>query len=191
MQDKTGTVIQEKNVLRLNNAESNRLTRECLATALMQLMKEKPIDRITITELVKRSGVSRTAFYRNYSTKEEILQNLCEEITALTNEFISKPEFKENTYLWFKECFKVIKENADVINTILDANLSLNGEMIARSVLDSMYSSDDRMTRYRKRAMAAAFQRILCLWVREGMIESVDEMAEFCHKAFQEQPVVR
>ena len=185
------TIIEERNVLRLNNAESNRLTKECLTTALMQLMKEKPIDKITITELVKRSGVSRTAFYRNYSSKEDILDSARDEITNLINEFLSKPELKENTYLWFKECFKIVQEHAEVVKTIIDANLPVARFMENRSMLDTLYPAADRMGRYRNRAIVSAFQRILCMWVEDGMIESVEEMAEFCSKAFQEQPIMK
>ena len=61
----------------LSNKEANKVTRECLQTALIQLMSQKPFEKITITELVRRSGVSRTAFYRNYESKEEILNEVC------------------------------------------------------------------------------------------------------------------
>ncbi|MBO4902362.1 MAG: TetR/AcrR family transcriptional regulator [Lachnospiraceae bacterium] len=179
------TILEKKNVLRLNNAESNRLTRECLTTALMQLMKEKPIDRITITELVERAGVSRTAFYRNYATKEDILASIREQLSAVTNEFLSKPELKEDEYMWFKECFKLVRDRADVIRPILGANILLGDLFNSQSVLDTLYPSDDRMSRYRNLAMAAAFQKILITWVEEDMIESVDEMAAFCKEAFQ------
>ena len=191
MADNEQSIIEERNILRLNNAESNKLTRECLTTALMQLMKEKSIDKITITELVKRSGVSRTAFYRNYSTKEDILNNIREELTKITIEFLSKPELKENSYLWFKECFKIVQENADVIRPILEANLSLADIFKNQSILDSLFPSDDRMARYRNRAVAAAFQRVLCIWVEEGMIEPVEEMAAFCNDTFKENPVMK
>ena len=184
MDENDRTIIEERNILRLNNTESNKLTRECLTTALMQLMKEKPIDKITITELVKRSGVSRTAFYRNYSSKEDILESTRVEITKLTNEFLAKPELKDNTYLWFKECFKIVQENSEVIRTIMDADLPVESIWEDRSMLDTIYPSDNRMNRYRNRAMAAAFQRVLCLWLEEGMIESIDEMAAFCDSLF-------
>ncbi len=190
-EEKDRTIIEEWNVLRLNNAESNKLTRECLTTALIQLMKEKPIDKITITELVKRSGVSRTAFYRNYSSKEDILKSASEEITNLTNEFLAKPELKENLYMWFEECFKIVQEHAEVIRTILDANLPIGDLWENRSMLDTLYPSGDRMNRYRNRATVAAFQRVLCMWVEEGMIEPIDEMAAFCSSVFREQPVVK
>ena len=59
------TEIKKRDVLRMSNEASNKLTKECLQMALIYLLNEKPIEKITITELVKRSGVSRTAFYRN------------------------------------------------------------------------------------------------------------------------------
>lgn len=44
---------------RLGNKESNKITRECVETALIQLMKTKPFEAITITDIVQRAGVSR------------------------------------------------------------------------------------------------------------------------------------
>ena len=66
------TEMQKKEVLRMNNKESNQLTRECLQLALMHLMGEHPYEKITVSEIVRRAGVSRTAFYRNYTDKEDI-----------------------------------------------------------------------------------------------------------------------
>ena len=181
MKNEPRTILEERNVLRLNNEESNKLTRECLTAALMQLMKEKSLDKITITELVKRSGVSRTAFYRNYSSKEDILVDIRNYIAETSNSFLVKPELKDNPRLWFRECFKIVQDNADLIRPILDAKLTLGDFFKNQSVLDSLYSTDNRMNRYKNLAIEAAFQRIMIVWFDEGMIESVDEMASFCN----------
>ena len=46
----------------------------------MQLLEKKDLKKITISELVERAGVSRAAFYRNYSSKEEILEGIFKNI---------------------------------------------------------------------------------------------------------------
>ena len=145
MKKEKRTILEEKNVLRLNNEESNKLTRECLTTALMQLMKEKPLDKITITELVARSGVSRTAFYRNYSTKEDILVDIRNAITETSNNLLLKPELKDDPFLWFRECFRIVQDNADLIRPILDAKITLADFFKNQSVFDLLYPNNNRM----------------------------------------------
>ena len=46
-------------------SESNRLAKECIVTALVELMKIKDYDAISITDIAKKAGVSRMAYYRN------------------------------------------------------------------------------------------------------------------------------
>ena len=66
--------ISEKSLenLRKSNQESNLLTREAIETALLQLLEKKELAKISISELVKRAGVSRAAFYRNYDSKDKL-----------------------------------------------------------------------------------------------------------------------
>lgn len=61
-----------------SNKEANQLTRESLETALLFLLNKKDMKQISISELVKKAGVSRNAFYRNYKSKEEILEDAYE-----------------------------------------------------------------------------------------------------------------
>ncbi len=47
--------------------------KECLADALIQLLEEKPFEKITIPEIAGLAGVGRTTYFRNFSSKEEML----------------------------------------------------------------------------------------------------------------------
>ena len=44
-----------------------------IAEALLDLVAEKPLERISITEITERAGVSRVSYYRHFSSKEDIL----------------------------------------------------------------------------------------------------------------------
>ena len=65
------------------NTESNRLTREAIRTGLIMLMHNNKYDRITVTDIIKRAGVSRSGFYRNYQSKEEVLDEVAGEIKVM------------------------------------------------------------------------------------------------------------
>jgi AcrR family transcriptional regulator len=54
--------------------EANEFVKECITTALLKMLKERDFSDITITDLVKRAGVSRISFYRNYESKEDVLR---------------------------------------------------------------------------------------------------------------------
>ncbi|HFI0252331.1 TPA: TetR/AcrR family transcriptional regulator [Streptococcus suis] len=65
-----------------SNKEANQLTKESLETALLFLLEKKELKQISISELVKKAGVSRNAFYRNYKSKEEILEDYYERTSS-------------------------------------------------------------------------------------------------------------
>ena len=51
----------------------NLLVKEYMTDALFILMKSNPYDAISVTDITKKAGVSRMAFYRNYETKDDII----------------------------------------------------------------------------------------------------------------------
>jgi len=59
---------------------SNKLVKEYIVTALLQLIHKKTLSSITISELCKVAGVSRMSFYRNYESIEEIFTKHLAEI---------------------------------------------------------------------------------------------------------------
>ena len=51
------------------------MTREAAQEALFLLMREQDYEEIRITDIIRRSGISRSAFYRNYKTKDDVLRD--------------------------------------------------------------------------------------------------------------------
>ena len=68
-----GLTQKQLDAMAKSNRESNFLTREAIKEALYLLMQEKAFPDIRITEIIDRAGVSRSAFYHNYKTKEDVL----------------------------------------------------------------------------------------------------------------------
>ena len=57
----------------MSNEESRRVTREAVQGALFRMLQSMPLNEIKIVDLVRIAGVSRSAFYRNYSSAEAVL----------------------------------------------------------------------------------------------------------------------
>ena len=174
------TEIKKRDVLRMSNEASNKLTKECLQMALIYLLNEKPIEKITITELVKRSGVSRTAFYRNYSSKEDIIIEMEEQICQAISESLSNPDYQNNMRQWFQDCFQTVKDNSSLFHLFLQTTIAQETLKALNAILESFHKPQTIKEHYQILAIEGTFSSILTSWFRNGMKEDVSFMADIC-----------
>ncbi len=66
---------------------THELAVDCIYTALLKLMETKEYKDINITDITKKAGVSRMAYYRNYQDKDEILTKRLDETVS---DFLNK-----------------------------------------------------------------------------------------------------
>lgn len=109
-------------------------SKKAIKDAFLQLIKEKSYSNITITDIAKRAMINRKTFYMHYETKEnlynEITDELLEEITPpIVYEGIHSLKGKDQraavTHLLLK-----IKENKDVFEILINDNT--NQEFITK-----------------------------------------------------------
>lgn len=55
-------------------------SKKWLVASLLQLMKEKPFDKITISEITDKADLDRSTFYRNFDSKEDLLRLYIDDI---------------------------------------------------------------------------------------------------------------
>ncbi|MBZ9637509.1 TetR/AcrR family transcriptional regulator [Clostridium sp. FP1] len=172
-----------------SNKETNRLTREAICTALVLLIKEQQFCKITITDIVKRAGVSRTAYYSNYSSKQEILIDLVNSLIFEINQKLL-PYTDERTgkakepKKFIKVLFEIFYQRRDIYITLIDAKFNyiildrLNDIMLA-NVLDK---SDENI--YRIYFNVGALYNIFSKWIQSDPFKTIDEMTEICLKIY-------
>lgn len=175
--------------LRLSNEESNRITKECLQSALVQLMNEKKLEEITITELVKLSGVSRTAFYRNYTAKEDILAEISDRIYEEIRSSLNNPYYIQNPRALLVDYFTMAKEKERMLTVLLQANIKESLPKTS-SYLAQMFPSEDAATQYMILALEGAFSSVFRHWLMSGAKETPEEMADICIQILVSEPSI-
>jgi len=55
-------------------------SRQLIRQAFMDLIQEKPIDKITVTDLVRRAEINRSTFYAHYADVRALIQELENEL---------------------------------------------------------------------------------------------------------------
>lgn len=182
------TELERKDILRLSNEESNRITKECIETALLILMKEKQFKDISITDIVKRAGVSRTAYYRNYSSKEDILTNYLEVVARAITDKMDLATYSEDAFRFWHAIFIQVRGHSEIYSVLLKAGFeriilsSINKITLEDFPTDAISSKD----KYDIYFWSGAVYNILTEWITSGMKESDEEMAKICCEVIEE-----
>lgn len=162
--------------LHRSNQESKTLTREYIKTALLYLMKEIPYEKITVTAIINRAGVSRAGFYRNYGSKEEVLEDIAVAVYGRVTTYLE--ELKTRTpYERYRALFQRLKEQIEwfrIITMVSDRNQHIFN---ITPYIEEYLSPDSVEDHYRYIALAHSQRAIILNWYENGMKESPEEMA--------------
>lgn len=68
----------------------SRRTRDLVNAAMMELLREKRYDAITIQDLLDRANIGRSTFYAHYFDKEDVLVSLSEQMLEMFQQQLSE-----------------------------------------------------------------------------------------------------
>ena len=169
--------------LRRHSEELNKVVVESLQGALLQLITKKPYDSITVTELCKKAGVSRMAFYGNFESKDEIIVKILYGLQSELFVRIGSPFRQAVTHTWYLEMFNFAAEKATILKSIFcdgyqGKYLDLVNSMILRH--KDMQPHDS----YQRLLWSGGIVNALVYWLSNDMSETPEQMATFCDKCF-------
>ena len=161
-------------------------SKEWIMESLLKLLSEKPYSKITITEITSVAQLARRTFYRNFDSKEDILdmyiQKLFGEyVNLLKEEKILKISTVAKVYFtfWSKHLdFLILMENNNLLYMLLQKyNQYL--PIIHKNFKDNKEEyGDDNTLEYVLAFSSGGFWNMLIKWVHEGAKKTPNEMAE-------------
>ena len=163
----------------MNNNEQKQFFRDCLYTALMELMTKKPISKIGIGELCSRAGVSRMTYYRNYRSKEEILaRHLRDCYDSFVARLRSEEELSLNRICFLY--FAFMKEEEQFFTAIVHSKLAdIFVEELGQymGAVMEIFLPEVKLPYYIKSYISGGFAKMSIDWIYNGMDVPVEEMA--------------
>ena len=152
--------------------ETNAFVKECITEALLKLMNEKAISDITIMELVERAGVARVSFYRNFASKENIIEQY---LLLLIREWGAEFEAKGDPSLFAQTLLRHFYRYKEFYLLLYKHNLS---SMIYENIRGAcqLDLAGNNFERYTKAMFAGAVFGWLDEWARQGMPETPEEI---------------
>lgn len=166
-----------KNVSPFSNESRNAYVVEHLTSSMLALLKEKPIDEISISELCETAGVGRTSFYRNYKEKEDIIEAY---IARLFQKWVN--EYKEEHAPTVRELVRIafthFEANRDFYSLINERGLVY---LLKDIILDLCgFNPDQELPAAYSSAYAAFFlYGWIEVWFRRGMKDAAEELTAY------------
>lgn len=167
--------------LRRHSEEVNKLAVESLQGALLLLIVKKPYERITITELCRKAGVSRMAFYGNFQSKDDIFFQI---ITDIHSELIAKvgsPFRQTFSERWYVEMFRFALEKSNILQPIFAAGYSDKYLKFVNSMVMNRSTFSDE-EKYIALLWVGAIINATVQWLTSGTKETPEQMASYCVK---------
>ena len=170
-------------------------SRQAIRAAVLELMAELPFEKIHVTEICRRAGVSRTTYYRLYYEPRDVVCELLDEFFEGIEVILGPREAPREdptspvgllaSHLLTYRSLLQYKANGDMLRTILRSKIAPLLEQRIHSIVSLGYSLVDGRSElttperlYRAYAVAG-MTYVTCEWLRDGCDVAVDELVAF------------
>jgi AcrR family transcriptional regulator len=155
-----------------------------IGEALRELLTEKPLSEITVTDIQKRSGTGRSTFYRLFDNTDDVLLYLVEgEFLDMVN------DYREMDWTDFTEHLirSIMSESRVILNVTSSGKMHVISRAL-RNNLTQVAEADsykfDNLSIYMIAVFIGGCISLVTTWDETGREESVDELARMMRKAF-------
>ena len=179
------------------------ITEISIKESFINLMKTKKFNNISVTDIAKQSNISRGTFYLHYNDKYELLENIentiLSEIKAIINLNYQKNSSKISM-INIIEIFKHIKKNSEILKAIMIYNTNLSFEYKFKKCMNKNFNKNNDFKilnqrnnqipqNYLSAYISAAHFSVIKEWLKNGMLESENEIAIILYKMTSFGPI--
>jgi AcrR family transcriptional regulator len=170
-----------------------RRTHDRLGNALIALILERPIDEVTVQDVLDRARVGRSTFYLHFRDKEDLLLSQLERFLETMSTVLSLRKERSNRVVPVAELFAHIGSQNKLYRALGDAGrlhdfFDLAQGYFARGIERRLTESKrlsnlpQRELAARASALAGSMLSLLRWWLDRGEKESPRAMDEMFHR---------
>ena len=152
--------------------------KNCIMQALIRLMREKPFDQINVSEICKAAGYNRITYYRNFSSKEDILRTMLDDIAV---EFQSNMELHRGEHFAASAArmFQIIQRYAEELTLLHEAHMDFAlMETLDRAFHHTIPDESKEHAAFYRAFQSGGYYYVILRWISAGMEESPEQMGQ-------------
>ena len=99
-----------------------KYTKMIIKQTLIGLLRQKPVDKITVKEICDLADLNRSTFYAHFKDPRDLLRQIEEELMGELNTHLVKLTFvgdENETFKLMKTIFEYVVDNADLCRALM------------------------------------------------------------------------
>lgn len=175
----------------LSNDKRTLQSADLIYRGLLQCLKHKHFDRITVTDVQKASGVARTTIYRSFDNLSDILFWKCDLCFREALHSVQPTDaFSEQQLM--QGYFAYWTEHSDILKLLIDINRQdiiyachiKNAEILAQSY-GRLFESNETNARYFMAIRTGITIGVLKAWLDGGRKETSQDLIKILQKQYE------
>ena len=152
--------------------------REAITQALLLLMENESYEDIKVSDIVRKAGVSRSSFYRNFFDKDDVLEKYINWMFSLSMR-TSDPYSGANLRNTIIAHYEMYYENRHFLKILSRNNILFRflGDM-SRITEETIADSGMTVNVYQSSFFSAANLGVLAKWLERDCRETPEEIAD-------------
>lgn len=163
-------------------------TKAAIRTAFLNLLKNKPLEEITVTELAKEANLERKTFYLHYSNIREIVEEINGDVAEQIAQETKGLSPRDREY--YARLTKIMDENFDYYGLIMKdsryAIYQFEGQQVLRAALLEHYrETTDLEGEYLELYAdfyAMGIGSIYLNWLQNGQKLGLEDLTDFVYR---------
>ena len=101
---------------------SSKRSKALIRSALLSLMKDKSIDKITITEIAQKADINRGTFYAHYKNVSEVLESIQNDVASQLSSIFRNLKLSHmmgDSERILGECISIIRQDPEYYRILL------------------------------------------------------------------------
>lgn len=168
------------------------LTKRLLKDSMLQLLKEKELDKITVSELCKTAQINRATFYRHYAIPRDVMVEIQNDMLHRMRQQIPLPKTMNDLKSTVYSLCIFMEQHTELVRLIIRNNTDMEFMHLTENLFMELWK-DLQLDNYLKN-LSQEDMRLLALytaggsyfilrsWLMGGIPKSAEEMADYFYE---------
>lgn len=171
--------------MNIKNNKRRQASKHKIETAFIKLLQKKELPQITVSEIVKETGLNRSTFYANYMDIYDLADNIRIKLEAEVSELYEEDVINKQNSNDYLRLFRHIYNNQLFYKTYFKLGYDTSHKIDIYDIHQANQFFQNKHIDYHIEFFKAGFNAMVKMWLENGCKETPEEMLEILDSEYQ------